>query len=284
MKWLKKFEELSPELIRRAGNKYIAKGHSEKGMELLDKSYSGSPFNVWITNSGNWLKRLPKGESYRSEPASLTYNFSNTEFYFATKNYAYELRGEEMDVESLVDFWKQGKCNLGFTIDFLFKPTKETIKSLKLDKSHIDSPVGLFSINFIIHDKIKDEKLKQKLNKDSVYLQEYFNNNKDDIKITLGIPYIESLPGGHNEYGIFSDRKSALNFRNNILPKVIDEQGDKIMEILSLINIKADKADEILNFYKKVKVNNLYRSEIPHYVNISSDVARYFYNEEDIRS
>lgn len=35
MKWSKKFEELSPELIRRAGNQLIYKGHSEREKYLF---------------------------------------------------------------------------------------------------------------------------------------------------------------------------------------------------------------------------------------------------------
>jgi hypothetical protein len=93
--------------------------------------------------------------------------------------------------------------------------------------------------------------------------------------------------GSNNEYGLFSDRKSALNFRNNILVKVMDEQGDKIMDILSIINMKANKSDDVLNFYKNVKLNYLYRSEIPHYINSAVDVEKYFFREnceKDIRS
>jgi hypothetical protein len=292
MKYLKKFEELSPEFIRAAGNELISKGHSERGLDLLDKSYSGNtPFNVWITGlDGTWLKRLPKGDSDRSEPVSLSYNFSSSKFYFYPTNAEYELNNENMNAEKLIQFWEQGKCDLGFNIHFYFKPTKETIKELKLDKKHFDSEVTLFSINFLIHKKLKNnDLLKVKLSNDSFYLQEYFNKiNENETRITLDLPCKDNKETFQNPTsGLFSDRKSALNFRNNILPKVLDEQGDKIMEVLSIINIKSDKADEILNFYKNVKVNYLYRSEIPHYVNWASDIKNYLFSEneyKDIRS
>jgi hypothetical protein len=292
MKWLKKFEELSPELIRRAGNKLISKGHSERGLDLLDKSYSGSePFNVWITDNGNWLKKLPKGDSDRSEPLPLSYNFSSSKFYFFPKNSTYELGGQEMNAEKLIQFWEQGQCDLGFSIDFYFKPTKETIKSVKFEKGHFDREVPLFNINFLIHRKIKNSgSLKSKLSEDSVYMQKYFSEiYKEDTKITLNIPCAKDLPaqtyGGNNEYGLFSDRKSALNFKNNILTKEIDGHTDKIMDILSILNMKSDKVEEILNFYKKVSLNYLYRSEIPHYVNSAADTEKYFFGyENDIRS
>jgi len=296
MKWLKKFEELSPELIRRAGNQLIYKGHSERGLDLLDKSYSGSePFNVWITDNGNWLKRLPKGDNYRSEPLPLNYYFSSSKFYFYPRNSTYELGGKEMDAEKLIQFWEQGQCDLGFSIDFYFKPTKETIKSVKFDKEYFDIEVPLFNINFLIHRRINGrayDMLVKRLSEDSVYMQKYFSEiYKEEPKITLSYPNAKNLPsktyGGNNEYGLFSDRKSALNFKNNILPKEMDGHTDKIMDILSILNMKGDKVDDILNFYKKVSLNYLYRSEIPHYVSTSSDLERYFFDTnklKDIRS
>jgi len=296
MKYLKKFEELSPELIRRAGNQLISKGHSERGLDLLDKSYSGGdPFNVWITDNGSWLKRLPKKEDDdRSEPIPLSYNFSSSKFYFYPRNSTYELGGQEMDAEGLVDFWEHRKCDLGFNIDFYFKPTKETIKSVKFDKEYFDREVPLFNINFLIHRRINGtayDLLVKRLSEDSVYMQKYFSEiYKEEPKITLSYPNAKNLPsktyGDNNEYGLFSDRKSALNFKNNILPKEMDEHADKIMDILSILNMKADKVDEILNFYKKVSLNYLYRSEIPHYVNSAADTEKYFFGgyENDIRS
>ena len=226
MKWLKKFEELSPELIRRAGNQLISKGHSERGLDLLDKSYSGSePFNVWITDNGSWIKRLPKEDKDRSEAIPLSYNFSSSEFYFYPRNSTYELGGKKMDAEKLIEFWEQGKCDLGFSIDFYFKPTKETIKSVKFDREYFDSGVPLFNINFLIHGKISENThgvLVKRLSKDSVYMQKYFSEiYKEEPKITLYYPNAKNLPAknynGNNEYGLFSDRKSALNFKNNIL-------------------------------------------------------------------
>ena len=295
MKWLKKFEELSPELIRRAGNQLISKGHSERGLDLLDKSYSGNtPFNVWITDNGSWIKRLPKEDKDRSEAIPLSYNFSSSKFYFYPRNSTYELGGQEMDAEGLVDFWEHGKCDLGFSIDFYFKPTKETIKSVKFDKEYFDKEVPLFNINFLIHRRINGrayDMLVKRLSEDSVYMQKYFSEiYKEEPKITLSYPNAKNLPsktyGGNNEYGLFSDRKSALNFKNNILPKEMDGHTDKIMDILSILNMKSDKVEKILNFYKKVSLNYLYRSEIPHYVNSAADTEKYFFGgyENDIRS
>ena len=296
MKWLKKFEELSPELIRRAGNKLISKGHSERGLDLLDKSYSGGePFNLWITDNGSWFKRLPKKEDNdRSEPVPLSYNFSSSKFYFYPRNSTYELGGKEMNAEKLIQFWEQGECGLGFSIDFYFKPTKETIKYVKISKEYFDQEVPLFNINFLIHRKINDRDnhlLIRKLSKDSVYMQKYFSEiYKEETKITLYYPNSKNLPsktyGGDNEYGLFSDRKSALNFKNNILPKEMDQHADKIMDIVSILNMKSDKVDEMLNFYKRVTLNYLYRSEIPHYVNSAAEVEKYFFEnyEKDIRS
>ena len=37
-------------------------------------------FNVWITDNGSWIKRLPKEDKDRSEAIPLSYNFSSSEF------------------------------------------------------------------------------------------------------------------------------------------------------------------------------------------------------------
>ena len=205
MKYLKKFEELSPELIRKAGNQLISKGHSERGLDLLDKSYyGGEPLNVWITDNGSWFKRLPKKEDNdRSEPVPLSYNFSSSKFYFYPRNSTYELGGERMDAEKLIQFWEQGKCDLGFSIDFYFKPTKETIKCVKFSKEHFDREVPLFNINFLIHRKISlnGDRVARNLSKDSVYMQKYFSEiYKEEPKITLYYPNAKNLQA--KAYGI----------------------------------------------------------------------------------
>ncbi len=174
MKYLKKFEELSPELIRRAGVALIDKGHSERGLDLLDKSYLiNNAFNVWITDNGNWLKRLTFVDNDRIKPLPLSYNFSSSKFYFFPKNVTYEFKDEEMDAESLIESWKKGLCDLAFNIDFYIKPTKETIKSIKLGKQYFDEEIPLFNINFLIHKRINnadDSELVRNLSKDSVYM------------------------------------------------------------------------------------------------------------------
>ncbi len=293
MKWLKKFEELSPEFIRRAGVALVDKGHSERGLNLLDKSYSGNePFNVWITDNGSWitdngswLKRLPKGDNDRSEPLPLSYHFSSSKFYFFPKNVTWEFKDKEMNAENLIQSWEKGECDLGFNIDFYFKPTKETIKSVKFNKEYFDKEVPLFNINFLIHKRINvadNSVLIRNLKKNNTYIQKYFSEiYRLDPKITLDLPCAKNLTPAETEYGLFSDRKNALDFKKNVLPKVMDDQGDKIMDILSILNMKSDKVEEILNFYKKVSLNYLYRTEIPYYVYSAANIEKYFFGDSD---
>ena len=282
MKYLKKFEELSPEIYRRVGVELIKKGHTERGLDVLDKSY-GDSFNVWIAKGDkfltkDWINNTDK------EPVSTTYNFVKSEFNFFPRNMAWEFKDTEMDAEKLVEFWKEGKCDLGFNIDFYFVPTKETTKRLKLVIDDINKPVALFSINFTIEKRTKD------LN---VNIQDYFYNKENNLKINLRRCSVYDMNNGTNKqdyFGLFSDRKSVIKFIKNIMPKVMDENSDNIIDIYSILGEKSSIVEEeVLDAYKKFKVNYFYRSEIPHYVgdDISRNNIEYFFfdinKEKDIR-
>lgn len=283
MKWIKKFEELSPELIRRAGKGLIEKGHKQKGLRIFDKSYSDK-FSLWAfkhDSSLGWESVLT-GDKKKNvdKPLDFFYKKSELSFYPIYSEYEYNqkrLNGREMNADNLINDWLDNKCSLSFNIDFCFTPTKEALESSEY--LEVDQDLYFFSLNFEIHDKIilLDEKKRNKLNNESTYLQEYFNKYKKEPVITI------YTPRNNIYYGIFSNRREAVRFRNTILPKVIEEHSGEIMDLISILNLKSDIAESLLEFYKKVSVNFLYRSEFSGGIADAKDIYKRN-KDKDIRS
>lgn len=279
MKWIKKFEELSPELIRRAGKGLIEKGHEQKGLSIFDKSYSDK-FSLWAFKHDDSLgwEEVFIGDKKKSVPKPLDFFYKKSELSFYPIYSDYEYKSKEMNVDNLIDDWLDNECSLSFNIDFCFTPTKEALESCG-EYLEVDQDLYFFSLNFEIHDKIisLDEKKRNKLNNESTYLQEYFNNYKKEPVITI------YTPRNSFYYGIFSNRRDAVRFKNTILPKVIEEHSGEIMDLISILNLKSDIAESLLEFYKKVSVNFLYRSEFSGGTSSARNIYR-INKGKDIRS
>ena len=81
MKWIKKFEELSPSIYRNAGKKLIYIGHSERGFGMIDHSYKieHGVSNMWYCNQGEGVINATGDKVFEPFPFSfeksvLTYN------------------------------------------------------------------------------------------------------------------------------------------------------------------------------------------------------------------
>lgn len=288
MKWLKKFEELSPELIRRTGIKLIDKGHERKGLHIFDKSY-GDKFSLWAFKRNDCMawKSIwnEDGDKKKSIPMPLTFFYKKSNLNFFPVNLSYEYRYKNTNPDTLISDWIDGKCDLSFNIDFCFTPTKESIE-YKSNNGVLylkpDEDLYFFSINFKIHGTLTSfySQLKERLNNDSTYLQEYFSNYNKEPIITIYFPTTKMNGGPDWNFGIFSDRRDAVKFKTNVLPKAIEEHSDEIIELFSILNLKSEIAEDVLNFYKKVSVNFLFRTEFPRIVEDIYDINK----DKDIRS
>ncbi len=236
MKWIKKFEELDPSTYRSAGKKLIDKGHTERGFGLVDHSFDKEHgvSNMWFCNQGSGI--ITNKEKFY-EPFSFSFDKSVLTYCVGDDN----LEIETIGVDEYVDEYGS-KMSFGFNIEFYFSPTSITTKKLKLDS--LDS-FKLFNLNFTIDGS---------------------ENKKGDIKVTLnGKNY--NLDHYKDYYGIFSDRKSANHFLRKILPNEIKKHTDDILNIFALTEISTTTYnDKVLDVSKKIKLNNLYRTEIPYSV------------------
>ena len=257
MKWIKKFEELSPDIYRTAGKQLIQKGHSSRGFNMLDHSLKANHgiVNMWFANEAHGILSK-KDDNSENKFSPKTFSFIESKLTFG------ENRSSDMDPETFSDF--ENDHTQAVNIEFYFSPTSNTFKDLNI--SSLDE-VRIFTITFSIND-----------DKISAYI-----NNTRNRQDSLSLCY----------YGIFSDRKSATLFVRNILKAEIEKHEEKILDILSLSEIPTEEViKNIIDLNKSIKVNNLYRSEIPYNISpiessMSYGTARnvlynYFFPKKDI--
>jgi hypothetical protein len=246
MKWIKKFEELSPSVYRTAGRELINKGHSERGYNLIDHSFNKEHgvTNIWFADQSVGIRTAKNDNQCKPR----TFSFIKSELTYGISNaYSESIISYHIEVEKYMDSYdKYGE--LGFNLCFYFSPTSETTKELKLN---LDSDeLLIFMISFHIRD--------------------------NEIIPILNCDYYSTESYGSRLYGLFSDRKSATNFIKNILPKEIDIHSDEIMDLLTLADISSETTNnKVVELPKKIKVNNLFRTEIPFNISPNEDSTRY---------
>lgn len=139
--------------------------------------------------------------------------------------------------------------NFGFNLEFYFAPTSATVKKLKLKTLN---SYNLFNIRFTIDG----------------------SENKDGgVKVTInGLGHFDDSDHYDDYFGIFSDRKGAQDFLRKVLPNEIEKHTDEILSIFTLTEISTTTYnDRVLEVSNKIKINNLYRTEIPYNVDPNSN-------------
>lgn len=262
MKYIKKFfEELDPQKFIRAGEELKTLGKMSRGSKLIDhglKQLYGS-YNVHLGASyGNQVF-----SGWFSKPVcNFYYGFPKWQAGNANNNYSRggQLTSATLDEEAHVKNWKNGD-SLGFTLDFRFEPSQEFLENKKLKINDVDeklldsrypisrprdfSPgVPFFSFIFTIAYGT-DESF------DSI--GELYDNYKVvDLSLSTQI--------NPQFFGIFSDRKSALDFKR-LLPNLVRPHTSKIMDLLSIVEAPVDDLENILDTITSVSVNQLYLPE-----------------------
>jgi hypothetical protein len=267
MKWIKKFEELSPEAYRTAGKQLIQKGHSTRGFKMIDHSIKiGSGIvNMWFANESVGL--ITKKEKADDESSKRAASYIPRTFSFIKSKITFsEACLEDIDEEY---FLKSEHPSLN--IEFYFSPTAETFKDMKME---LLDEVKLFTITFTLINTtgdIADSEIHAHI------------NNINDRKSSYSYSY----------YGIFSDRKSAIYFKKNILSKEIEKYEEKILDLFALTEIPTiEIVKKIIDLDKNIKINNLFRSEIPYtispiensmnYGSSKNKLYKYFFPGQDI--
>ena len=66
-----------------------------------------------------------------------------------------------------------------------------------------------------------------------------------------------------SKYGIFSDRKSAIKFKNWLLTNHLDDIKDAIMNVLRIVDGKSENIESVVDAFTKMRIQGLYDDDLP---------------------
>lgn len=257
MKWIKRFEKLDARTYKTAGRELKNIGKYERGQKLIDYSNTKSygVYNFWATYKADMGARYTQFvyDKNHKEEKLQSLEFTNPSCDF-------EFYGDNKTVEDLIQSWSEGKSDLGFNLKFKFEPMRSSQDApvghdqgdLKRIARNSDGRVGLFDISFTIAGN--NPHPNEDENEDLI---DKFERN------AWSFISLESSCYGRNQYsGIFSDRKSAIKFKNGVYNDVIEKYYDKIYDIFSAIGVDSKDFEYFIYKVKNIRVNFLYDDEL----------------------
>ena len=292
MNWLKTFEELNPGTYRRAASK----------LQNWNKSNRADQLSDWADEKEYGFYNLHIGESRGRNDSIIVKNSTFTLPSLVGVYYGYSsgnsipsnlINKKQNEIESLanrmVNDWVDGDVScLSIMFEFGFKPTKETMKKDNRFKNlsysnnslikwkdanrYTGSILPTFRINLLLTDetygkesyyeewKYETEREGKEWTEPSVY--QYYEDTSYDF-ITLSRPFTDT------SFGVFSDRKSAIKFKNYFLSIMNGETyGERIdiksviMEVLSIVGGESVDIERIMGKLRNIRIHGLYDDEI----------------------
>lgn len=264
MKYLKSFnEELDPSTYRSAAHKlnyYNKTTRSSKIFDYADEKEHGF-YNMTF---GNNEPSLVVNQKFTSPSLSgISYGKSDVNLL------GYKVDGEN-ESELLIDGWAEGSSPLSIKFEFSFRPTREAFsKSNYGIRSDYPTSISTFSIELYMsewHDGIEEwdaeSKWQSELDGEEFKPSDisFFYEHTKSFSLYLISPL--KSPSNYQYYGIFSDKKSAVKFKNWLLEKLNnDVVKDSIMNILRTVNANSSDLEEIEKKFKDIKIVGLYDDE-----------------------
>jgi hypothetical protein len=296
MKWLKTYEELDPRTYRNAANKLSNWNKSKRSYKLED----------WADESEYGIYNMHTAKQYRKD--SFTLKEKNSKFTMPTLigvYYGYD-PGSELPVNLLkppygsnredniekysnkmVQDWENGDApQLSIMLEFGLKPTKETTtkdgKELqpsreefnwKDKRRYLGSVYPMFRINIVLTEEAygmddwygysKEEAERAGEYWKEPTIQEFYSDAKWE-HLNISRPFTDGY------FGIFSDRKSAIKFKNYFLSIINGENSQLngldiksiIMDVLSLVGGESSDIERIMNKIKSIRIHGLYDDEL----------------------
>jgi len=268
MKYLKLFnEELSPNTYRRAANRlgyYNKTTRSSALHDYADEKEFGFYNMTFANNESN--SNLVINQKFTNPRISRIYYGKNSEANILS----YGVDGEN-EAESLVNRWVHGSGTghdpLSITFEFSFTPTREAFKASQFGiRSTYPSSIPTFSIELDMsqwYEGIEEWDAESRWEAE-LEDREFTPSNVHDFYeysksfcLYLRSPLIK----GNQFYGIFSDKKSAVKFKNWLISALDGDIKDSIMNILRLVNANTTDLDTIEKQFKDIKIIALYDNE-----------------------
>lgn len=277
MKWIKTFEELDPDVFRRASKIADYYNKTDKAAALsdwADKQQFGFYNLHFSNNSGNILKNgsftdpeligIYTGNKLTQERNLLHYNNRN--------------RQDEL-YNNLIRDWKNGTDELKLFFEFGFRPTKETVNA-KYTHSHFKSPKrgtaftnGNAYSSYINGGKVPAFSLCLEFSEWNDGIEEWDAEAKWEIEQRGEVfepsdiyQFFEFTKCFHTYlmgpscefYGIFSDRQSAQKFKNWLLTIIDDKIKDAIMDLLTIVSGEVSDIENSMRSLSGIRIHGLY--------------------------
>jgi len=254
MKHLKHFnEELKPQIYKNAGKWLKHYGKEKRGNSLIDYGHE--------KDHGFYNVHIQSIKDSRVVSGKVTNPICN--FYYGMpyldgpqNNVNSKLVDLNLTEEDLVNEWKKGSKTLSFTLEFKFLASEELKSSvagdiknaIKWDNFH------LFSLNIELSNCLGGlDEFNYESDEDCDDVVDLYHKTKS-INININRVMHKYI------YGIFSDRKSAIKFKRNLI-SLITPHKKKIMDLLLIIGGGSEEIEEIFESFNKIRTNSLYQDK-----------------------
>ena len=253
---------------RDAANKLSYYGRTDRSDKLLDyaneKEYITYNINSIIgsTYKNTFIKPILNKVYFGGGPKDVEGPYSDP--IYPTKS--------ESTPENVVINWREGfdiepsgnTGNLCVIFEFAFTPTYKTISMNKgvNPELHHYFPIPMFSIMLQLssvswglkefNDQIED--VDDGLVKDQDLYGFYQLTKRSDIFL---------IKPNSKSWGLFSDRKSAFNFKK-LVPSLIEPHMEDIMDVLSIVNAESTDLDIIKQSFNDISITTLFDNKIDY--------------------
>jgi hypothetical protein len=295
MKYIKKFnEDLDPKTYRSAGSKldYYNKSKSAAKLhDFADEKEFGF-YNMTFANSNQAV--ITKDSSFTQPKLTGIYYASTPTKYkdeFVEFNAMKSKRDPEMFAEDLVERWKLGQDGLNISFEFSFKATRETIEKSNRSTNFCfgeNNPsaklVKVFNLEIELSDwydglESWDYEAKYEAENDGV---EFTPSTLSDFYMFSQYYNLMIKNPNDSKYGIFSDRKSAIKFKNWLITNHLDDIKDAIMNVLRIVGGNSENIEKAVDAFTKMKIQGLYDDDLPTRGDLSRDWIRGRWYEKQI--
>lgn len=253
MKYLKLFnEELKYDTYRRAASGFDYYNKSDKSKALYDYA-DEKQFGFYRLHLANDASLISKDLTF-TDPRLIG-------IYYGSDKYPNILsRGVNVDevANQSIKNWVNGD-KLSIIFKFALRPTRETMSKIVLGSGY----VTVFSIELELseaHGGIEewDSEAKWQAEVDG---EEFIPS--DVHKFYEWTKCVNLYIGRPNSpfFAIFSDRKSALKFKNYVISIIDEKIKESIVDLLTIVSNDAQDIDNAINGIKKMSLNGLYDTD-----------------------
>lgn len=272
MKYLKSFnEELMPSTYRSAASKFDYYNKSSKAKALYDFA-DEKQFGFYNAHIANSTTIIDKNVTF-TDPKLIGVYYGSAD-NMKTNLLSYKVDTDK-EVNQAVKNWQNGNDTLSVVFEFGLRPTKETL--FKRDFAHYKNPqrpngvsgylsgyVPFFALELDFsewHDGIEEWDSEAKWDAENSG-EEFIPSTMDkfyDWTKTNDL-YIYAPNCGY--FGIFSDRPSALKFKNFVNSIVDEKIKESIVDLLTIVSHDSQDIDKAINRIKNMSIQGLYDPEI----------------------